>query len=77
VFWASANQEELVTGVWAGYKESTMNNSAAKSVWVVVLAILFGSSNILFAGSELSSGDGKDDSKEVVPVEKSWCETPS
>src|SRR5690242_1253896 len=50
---------------------------AAKSVWVFILVILFGSSNVLFAGSELSAGDAKDYSEEVVPIEKSWCETPS
>jgi opacity protein-like surface antigen len=55
-----------------------MNNRARdKAVYIVLLAILFSTSNILFAGSELSAGDGKDYSKEVVPVEKSWCETPS
>ena len=50
---------------------------AEKSVWLLVLAILFSSSKILFAGQELVAGDGKDYSKELVPVEKSWCETPS
>jgi hypothetical protein len=54
-----------------------MNNWAAgKSVWLLVLAILFSSSSVLFAGPELTAGDSKDYSKEVVPVEKSWCETP-
>jgi opacity protein-like surface antigen len=51
--------------------------SVGKSVWVFVLAILFGTSNILFAGAELPATDSKDYSKEVVPLEKSWCETPS
>ena len=50
---------------------------ADKSVWLVVFASLFSSSNILFAGTELSSSEGKDYSKEVPVVEKSWCETPS
>ena len=55
-----------------------MNNRAAdKSVCLVVVAILFSSSSILSGGPELPAGDGKDYSKEVVPVEKSWCETPS
>jgi opacity protein-like surface antigen len=49
---------------------------AGKSVWVFVLAILLRSPTILFAGPELSADDGKDYSKEVVPLEKSWCETP-
>ena len=58
-------------------RKHTMNNWASdKSVWLFVLVISFSGSNILFAGSELSAGDGKDYSKEVVPVEKSWCETP-
>src|SRR5262245_32836223 len=70
-------EEELVTEPRGDYKERTMKKcSGGKSVWVVVLAILFGGSNFLFAGSELSAGDGKDYSKEVVPLEKSWCETP-
>ena len=58
-----------------------MNNwSADKSVWLVVVAILFSSSRILFAGPEPldtdGNTDGKDYSKEVVPVEQSWCQTP-
>ena len=45
--------------------------------WVCLLvAILFSSSRVLFAGTEPLATDGKDYSKEV-PVEKSWCETPS
>lgn len=55
-----------------------MNNWAAdKSVCFLVAAILFSSSRVLFGGSELPASDAKDYSKEVVPVEKSWCETPS
>lgn len=46
-----------------------------KSVWLLVLAILWGGSKIIFAGPELPASDGKDYSKEVVPLEKSWCET--
>src|ERR1700757_24200 len=54
-----------------------MNNwRAQKFVISILLAILFNSSNILFAGPELSGGDGKDYSKEPPPLEKSWCETP-
>src|SRR3989442_9611677 len=54
-----------------------MNNwSADKSVGLVVVAILFSSSRIPFAGSEPLATDGKDYSKEVPVVEKSWCETP-
>ena len=52
------------------------NWAADKSICLLLLAILFISSNILFAGPELPASDGKDYSKEVVPVEKSWCETP-
>ena len=50
--------------------------STDKSVWPVVLAILSSSSKILFAGPEPLATDGKDYSKEVVPVKKSWCEAP-
>jgi hypothetical protein len=54
-----------------------MKNCAAdRSVWLLLLVILFSSSGILFAGPEPLSINGKDYSKEVVPVEKSWCETP-
>ncbi len=50
--------------------------TADKSVWLPVLAIFISSPKILFGGTEPAAGDGKDYSKEVVPVEKSWCETP-
>ena len=54
-----------------------MNNRARdKAVCIVLLAILFSTSNILFAGTEPLASDDKDYSKEIVPVEKSWCETP-
>jgi opacity protein-like surface antigen len=54
-----------------------MNNLATdKSICLFLVAILLGSSGILFGGSESLATDGKDYSKEV-PVEKSWCETPS
>src|ERR1700756_3847635 len=46
-----------------------------KSVCLLRVVIL-SSSTILFAGPEPLATDGKDYSKEVVPVEKSWCETP-
>ena len=49
---------------------------AGKSIWVFVIAILF-SPNILFAGTEPLATDDKDYSKDVVALEKSWCETPS
>ena len=48
-----------------------------KCVCLVLVAIFFSSSGILLAGTEPLTTDGKDYSKEVVPVEKSWCETPS
>ena len=55
-----------------------MNNWAAdKSVCFLLLAILFNTSRVLLAGPELPPADGKDYSKEVPLVEKSWCETPS
>jgi hypothetical protein len=54
-----------------------MNNwRAQKFVISVLLAILFNSSNTLFAGPEPLATDEKDYSKEVPLVEKSWCETP-
>src|SRR5262245_43244665 len=55
----------------------TMNNRARdKAICIVLLAILFSTSNILFSGSEPLATDDKDYSKEAVPLEKSWCETP-
>jgi opacity protein-like surface antigen len=55
-----------------------MNNRATqKSVWSILVTILFSSAGILFAGSEPVDTDEKDSSKEVPLVEKSWCETPS
>src|SRR5215510_10488665 len=54
-----------------------MNNGATqKRVCFILLAILVCGSRIVVAGSELPAADGKDYSKEVVPVEESWCETP-
>jgi hypothetical protein len=53
------------------------NSSADKSVCLLLVVILLSSSTILFGGPEPLATDGKDYSKEVVPVEKSWCETPS
>lgn len=49
---------------------------AKKSVCLVLMATLFSGSRILFGGTEPVATDEKDSSKEVVPVEKSWCETP-
>ena len=54
-----------------------MNHWATdKSLCLLLVAILFSSSTILFGGPEPLATDGKDYSKEVVPVEKSWCQTP-
>ena len=53
------------------------NWAADKSVCLLVVAILWSSSRILFAGPGPLDTDGKDYSKEPPPVEKSWCETPS
>jgi len=52
------------------------NGATQKSVCFILLAILVCGSRIVVAGPELPAADGKDYSKEVVPVEKSWCETP-
>src|SRR5437773_8844280 len=51
--------------------------STDKFVRLLLVAILFSSSRLLFGGPEPLATDGKDYSKEVVPVKKSWCETPS
>ena len=57
--------------------EHTMNNRAAdESVCLLLVAILLSGSRVLSAGSEPVATDEKDYSKEVVPVEKSSCETP-
>jgi opacity protein-like surface antigen len=54
-----------------------MNNWASdKSVCLLLVTIILGSSRLLFGGSEPLATDGKDYSKEVVPVEQSWCQTP-
>jgi opacity protein-like surface antigen len=53
-----------------------MNNWTTDKSVCLVLAIFFGSSTILFGGTEPVVSDEKDYSKEVVPVEKSWCEAP-
>src|SRR5438034_10326449 len=50
--------------------------SADKSARLLLVAILFSSSTIIFGGPEPLATDGKDYSKEIVPVKKSWCETP-
>ena len=53
-----------------------MNNRRAQNFVIsILLAILFNSSNTLFAGPEPLATDEKDYSKEAVPLEKSWCET--
>jgi opacity protein-like surface antigen len=73
-------QEQLVMRLSAGYKRKKciMKNGATnESVCFLLIAIFISSSSILFAGTEPVITDGKDYSKEVVPVEKSWCETPS
>src|SRR5262249_37535581 len=58
-------------------RRKTMNDSGSdKTVCLALLAILFSSSAILFGGPEPLATDGKDYSKEVPVVEKSWCETP-
>jgi len=54
-----------------------MNKWTDKFVCLLLVAILFSSSAILFGGPEPLATDGKDYAKEIVPVEKSWCETPS
>ena len=48
-----------------------------ESLCFLLIAIFINSSAILFAGTQPVVTDGKDYSKEVVPLEKSWCETPS
>lgn len=50
--------------------------AAQKSVCCVLVTIFLGSSRVLFGGPDPLAIDGKDYSKEVAPVEKSWCETP-
>jgi opacity protein-like surface antigen len=73
-------QEQLVMRIQTGYKREKciMKNGATnESVCFLLIAIFISSSSILFAGTEPVITDGKDYSKEVVPVEKSWCETPS
>ena len=42
-----------------------------------LLALLFGGSTVLFGGPEPPGTDGKDYSKEVVPLEKNWCQLPT
>src|ERR1044071_7415161 len=54
-----------------------MNNWPADKSFCLLVATLLSSSSMLFAGPELPASDGKDYSKEVPLVEKSWCETPS
>jgi opacity protein-like surface antigen len=54
-----------------------MKNWAADKSVCLLVAIIWSSSGILFAGPGPLDKNGKDYSKEVPPVEKSWCETPS
>ncbi len=55
-----------------------MNNwPVRKSICLILMAIFLSGSQILLAGTELATDDAKDYSKEIVPIEKSWCETPS
>lgn len=49
---------------------------ANESVYFLLLAIFITNSPVLSAGTEPVATDQKDYSKEVVPVEKSWCEPP-
>jgi opacity protein-like surface antigen len=53
------------------------NRGTGKSVFFLVVAVVLRASPILLAGTEPVATDAKDYSKEVVPLEKSWCETPS
>jgi hypothetical protein len=53
-----------------------MTDSASeKSACLLAVAILLNSSAILLAGPEPLASDGKDYSKDVPVVEKSWCAT--
>jgi opacity protein-like surface antigen len=52
------------------------NRTTNEPVYFVLLVIFISSSPVLFAGTEPVATDQKDYSKEVVPVEKSWCEPP-
>ena len=71
-------KNEIVCPIGRGLsKRKAMNNwSAEKSVCLLLATTLFSSVSILFAGQESLASDGKDYSKETVPLEKSWCETP-
>ena len=53
-----------------------MNERLTNKLWNLVLVLVcLCSIGTLWAGQE-QYGDGKDYSKEVVPLEKSWCEPP-
>src|SRR5499427_2023105 len=72
-------KNEIVCRIDRGLsRRKAMNNwSAEKSVCLLLAAILFNSTRILFAGPDPLATDEKDYSKETAPlVEKSWCETP-
>jgi opacity protein-like surface antigen len=57
-------------------KRNMNNRPARKFVCLLLMAIFLVTPSVLLGGPETYS-DEKDYSKEVVPVEKSWCETPS
>jgi len=52
-----------------------INRITSQRLGLLVLAVFLSGSGNFAAGAE-QSGDGKDYSKEVPPIEKSWCETP-
>jgi len=54
-----------------------MNCASQSPFRFILVAILVCSSKVVCAESESLAVEGKDYSKEVVPIEKSWCETPS
>jgi len=53
------------------------NRAANKPVCLILFAIFTSTSRIVFAGTEPVASDQKGYSKEVIPLEKGWCETPS
>jgi hypothetical protein len=53
------------------------NRPPNKSLRLLLVTIFTSSSRIVFAGTEPAAADEKDYSKQVVPLEKSWCETAS
>ena len=74
---AAPTAESLMRSRYSAYVKAEVDYRVAnKLVCFSLLAILYSTSNILFAGTESLATDEKDSSKEVVPLEKSWCETP-